>query len=92
MKLRNIFMAAILGLSMTAFMACNNNANTEEPAEDTTATTECVEAECCEHHCEGECSHEQCTGECAEKNCEGCQHDGTCCGKEECAKKECCKE
>lgn len=91
MKIRNFIMAGFLGLAMTCFMACNNNA---EQAADTTApeTTE-VEG-CCEHHecCEGQegecCNHE---GECCNKEgecCKGqegcnheCNHEGECCNK-----------
>ena len=92
MKLRNIIMAGFLGLTMTCFMACNNNATTDESTDRTEQVAQ--DDACCPetHACEGECSHADCTGECAEKNCEGCAHDGTCCGKEECAKKACAGE
>jgi len=87
MKIRNFIMAGFLGLAMTCFIACNNNA--EQAADTTTPETTEVEG-CCEHHecCEGQeadscCNHE---GECC-KGHEGCNHEcnhehqGECCNK-----------
>ena len=93
--MKKVLFTAFTAMAFFAMTACNNNAKTDERADDTTgATTEQCDTTKCDKHCEGDtamcCKGEAVEGQACEHKCAKAEGQECCKGKAE--GKECCKE